>query len=292
MRIDTISRRHFFSTNILNIQPSLRNSNYLCPVINCSYKHINYILNFIHFKVKMKALKSFLIAVAGLAFTANAAQAQLIKDTKGWNRIHVAFVTTGYKAENNGTTIKGDDNMVGAAVGFAKGISLSQKLPIFLEPGIDVIWQHQNLEDQEDKYSSFDEKVNQLSFAIPVVAAYKFSFNDWFSIDPFFGVNFKIHAIGVDKETYTVAGKETTVKNKYFKGEVETEYNGNTNTESYGDDDTKAKRFQFGLNLGVGFNISCLYVGYKFQPDLSPLYKYDDYKTKTHSNVITVGLNF
>ncbi len=241
----------------------------------------------------MKVLKSFLIAIAGMALTANAAQAQLRKDTKGWSRIHAAFVTTSFTVEANDVSADGEDNMVGASIGFAKGISLSQKLPIFLEPGIDIVWQHQNVEEEDGEYSDYEEKINQLSVAVPVVAAYKLSFNDWFSIVPFFGVNFKIHAVGVDKSTWTVGGVEATEKDKYFKGEIETEVNGNTSTESY---DSDFKRFQFGLNLGCGFNISNLYIGYKFQPDLSPLEKFSedeyDYKLKTHCNFITVGLNF
>lgn len=53
-----------------------------------------------------------------------------------------------------------------------------------------------------------------------------------------------------------------------------------------------AKIFQFGLNLGVGVNIDKFYVGYTFQPDLSPYQKEGGLKIKTINNYVTVGINF
>lgn len=212
----------------------------------------------------MNAKKFF--TVAALSALAIGASAQLTNDHGEWARFGLAFDAQKVKIHGNGTTVDGQKTK-GVAVEFMKGISLTNNMPIFLDLGGRLAWTiaSEDMTDGKQRY-------NFLNIAVPVNAAYKLSFANSpnVKIVPFFGPNFKFNLLA---RTTWDPDRGSKVK---------------TNLLS---DDNGGKVFQFGLNLGCGFFLHKFYVGYTFQPDLSPLMKMDGVKTKTISNLVSVAIN-
>lgn len=214
----------------------------------------------------MKAIK--LLVVAVLASFAAEATAQLKKDLSEWTRVEFSFVAEKFKGENGNSEYEICDPK-GASFGVMKGISLTNKVPLFLDLGGRLTWTHFKDDDKNGEW-----KYTFMNIAIPVNAAYKIAFSSApnVTILPYFGPNFKFNFLAVNKWE-SEDGKHES-KSHMLK-----------------DDEGDGKVFQFGLNLGVGVNLRSFYVGYNFQPDLSPFQKDGDNKTKTIQNYVTVGIN-
>ncbi|MBE6340074.1 MAG: hypothetical protein E7069_04980 [Bacteroidales bacterium] len=180
----------------------------------------------------------------------------------------------------------------GFGLGFIKGIELSKTKPLFLELGANANFLFKKADYSEGEDYKLTTKYSFLNLAIPVNLAYRIKVSDAFSIQPFAGLNLKFNLLGkckneFEEDSYSFESEADFFSDKYSEGEF-------SDGDSYFGGD-KAKRFQLGLNVGCGFNISKLYIGYTFQPDLTNYaeIKADEtYKVKTRSNVITIGLNF
>ena len=182
----------------------------------------------------------------------------------------------------------------GFGLGFIKGIELSKTKPLFLELGANANFLFKKADISEDEDYKLTAKYSFLNLAIPVNLAYRFKVSDAFSIQPFAGLNMKFNLLGKCKNEIKVDSYSFEEDLDFFSDKYEAEDGEDSEGDSffYGD---KAKRFQLGLNVGCGFNISKLYIGYTFQPDLTNYAEIKDgetYKVKTRSNVITIGLNF
>ena len=198
-------------------------------------------------------MKNLIIAIAIMLFAFNA--------SAQYNRFEASFVAANMKFDDYGESIT--QNPKGAELGFIHGFGLSKNIPLFLEVGGRLQFLHLNLDDWEEDLDITD---NFLNLSVPVVATYKFNVTDNISIAPQFGFNLKFNLVAKEKE----------------------EYKGESESYSWFDGDDAAKRFQFGLNAGVGFSFSKFYLGYRFQPDLSEFIK----DVKTNANVISVGITF
>ena len=231
-------------------------------------------------------MKKIIIAIVVMLFAYNA--------SAQYNRFEAAFVAANLKYDDG--EFSETQNPKGAELGFIHGFGLSKSMPLFLEVGGRLQFLHLNEDEGGDYYDdddydyrryyddddyyygkfvnkSDDEdediSLNVLNLSVLVVATYKFDITDKFSIAPQFGFNLKFNLVAKWKE----------------------EFDGESESYSWFDEDEfdeTAKRFQFGLNAGVGFSFSKFYLGYRFQPDLSEFVK--DYKT--NANVITLGINF
>ena len=224
----------------------------------------------------MKVIKA-LAAIAAVAALSSNANAELTQDTEGYQRFQLSFNAQKTKEFYDGhhdETIK----TKGASVGFIKGINITSNLPLFLELGGNVAWLH-NKEKESVSVVEYEYKNTFMHVSIPVQAAYKLTFSSSsFSVVPFVGPNLKFNFFAKSTTKTTAAGKEKKEKYKWLKDK----------NDGGGD----AKIFQLGLNMGVGVNINKLYIGYTFQPDFMPFVKDGDYKVKTGSNIVTLGLNF
>lgn len=209
--------------------------------------------------------KKFL-TVAALSALAISASAQLTNDNSEWARFGLAFDAQKIKVDAGGTTADGQKTK-GVAVEFMKGISLTNNMPLFLDLGARLAWT-----TAKEDMTGGSYKYNFLNVAVPVNAAYKLSFANSpnVKIVPFFGPNFKFNVLA---RTTWDPDRGSKVKTNIL------------------DDDNGGKVFQFGLNLGCGFYLHKFYVGYTFQPDLSPLSKMDGVKTKTISNLVSLAIN-
>ena len=187
-----------------------------------------------------------------------------MNDSEGYQRIEASFAAqkTDWGKDNSYTKTKGFE------LGYIKGINLTSRIPLFLELGGQLTWTH-----AKDEVYSVDVKHTFMNISIPVNVAYKFAFasSENITIVPFVGPNFKFNVIG---------------KKKW--GDEKTSY---LSKDDMGGKDNRANIFQAGMNLGIGVNIAHnLYVGYRFQPDFKKYF--DEGDVKTHTNYLTIGVNF
>lgn len=222
-----------------------------------------------HLTIRM-ALTGALTAVCLLFYSAPA-NAGLTHNCNPYQNIHLDFIGCKQKQKSNGWEGPGVHTH-GLLLGYIRGISLTQKQPIFLELGANIVWTH-----SKDKWGSDDGSYKRtntfMNVAIPVNASYKFAFsgND-ITLIPAFGPNIKFNFYGRSKTTYPNGESD---KFKWLKKEG-----------------ANARIFQFGLNLGLAFNFKLLHVEYTFQPDLTSYVKDGDYKCKTINNQVGIGINF
>lgn len=248
--------------------------------------------------------------LSSLSSTPAAAEG-LEKNTDNYQRVHLFLNLLGGKGEDKGD---GEDHTwtdeeversggkgTGVGLGYLYGLHMSQNIPIFLEFGANLAFTFHKVDDSEDEderddYPDLENKYTYMNLAIPVNAAYKFSFaSGKVLLKPFFGINLRFNLLAKNKYEYVVDGKYNRETQKY-EYEVKEE---DINLFDDGEEGEKSsyKRFQFGLNAGVGATfLKHLYVGWQIQPDLSPAYKDEegDYKSKmkTHYNMISVGFEF
>ena len=171
-----------------------------------------------------------------------------------------------------------DDNFNGVSCGVIWGTRLSKSIPLFIEYGANVSWTTRKYENDlldDDGYYYFDEDLDLtytfINASVPINIAYKFALpnNPDVFISPFVGINCKYNIIGM------------------IKAEDE-------KIDFFNDDDMEifysdaAKRFQVGMNFGLGLSYKQLYIGYRFQPDYMDFIE----DTKTKTNYVTLGINF
>lgn len=250
----------------------------------------------------MKNFKSILtlgmlfVSTAGFAQFANnggshssGGGSALIKDTKSYSGIYI-----GYNPTTISYDVKGVDNTTlnGFTFGYTKGISLSKKLPIFLELGarFNFGFKSENLsdEDDDDYYSTrlsydyddyYDEdeeetcKTTTASLVVPINVAYKLTFAGGdFSVSPFLGITLKGNILGKEKYEY---GDEKETIDFFDKKDMEgKEYTWN--------------RFQAGWQIGANLDYKALSLGFHYGSDFNEIAK----KTNTKNWAINIGYKF
>ncbi|MCM1503645.1 MAG: porin family protein [Muribaculum sp.] len=218
----------------------------------------------------MKNLKvlfaSALLAVSAPAFAqfANSGSSSSA-DTDGYNRVGISY-------ENVNIDPKGGDGigLNGFGISYIHGFSVSSTLPIFVETGLKYSAGFHS--DSEGDYYDDDLEIKHtfMSLSVPVNVAYKFAVGEGMSIQPYLGLNLKLHLVG---------------KEKY-------EYDGESESISVFDDDDMDgdawKRFQLGWHIGAGFNYNKFYVGLSYGTDFIKIAK----KVNTGTFSVGVGYNF
>lgn len=208
-------------------------------------------------------MKKFLLLLLGITFLTQTSEAQLVrsrtfaeKEKTGFNRISVGYDAM-FLDHDFGT-------LNGVNLQYIHGFRIA-KVPLFIEVGIDVSYNakdytdeylHSNYDWSTDQYydyylETYKEKLNSLSVRIPVNVSYKFNIGDKFSVQPYTGFNFKINPLFDRYYAY-----------KYIEWDED--------GYSYYQEDAENKMFQWGWQVGLGFNISKLYVGFQYGLDFLP----------------------
>ncbi|WP_221658101.1 outer membrane beta-barrel protein [Bacteroides salyersiae] len=215
-------------------------------------------------------------------------------NTVGWNKIYVSYNPMKMVIDKSGAD---DLNFTGFSAGYAKGISISQQLPFFIEVGINLLYAT-NTYDNDGDLTIVGEKVELkttlMSANIPVNVIYKFTLaNKKISFLPFAGINFRGNIIGKSKYELTEfeEGKNNTEKDFWKKYEDSSDKKQETNNfdkKETGSKNDTWKRFQAGWQIGLGINFNQLYIGVSYEKDFNELYK----KAKLSSTSITIGCSF
>ena len=218
-----------------------------------------------------------------------------VVNTTEWQRVYIS-----YNPMNMIVDLSDADDMSfnGFSIGYAKGFSVSNDIPLFIEAGAQVTYGTNTLDSEDDEslevYNyELEQKTTILNLNIPVNLAYKFTVDSKkLSIIPYVGVNFKGNIIGKSKLNLVDELDSDYMSEKEFWENAEDygikQEKNNFDKKDTGSKDSQWKRFQMGWQIGVGINYNKLYVGVSYGKDITELCK----KTKLSTTSITLGYNF
>ena len=183
-----------------------------------------------------------------------------------YNRLSVGYNATFMSAGGLSTTCNG------FTAKYVHGFGLSKTIPLYLEAGLKLnmdFWS--NTETNSGWGVTETDKFNMLYVGIPVNVAYRLSFNNNISLQPYTGINFRVN----------IYGQHTTEFS--YKGEKESK----SESESlvFGDDGWK--RFQMGWQIGLGLNLKKFYLGFEYGLDFMKIAP----ETKTSHVEVSLGVN-
>lgn len=222
----------------------------------------------------MKTLKT-LLSVAFLAVATSMSASNIVENASvapagiGGDSYSRVFVS--YNASKMSYDFDGAESVSfpGFSVGYMYGLSVTEKLPLFVEVGGALQYRaHSDSESYDGE--KYEAKMNIFSLNIPVNLVYKFNINEDISIDPFFGIDLRLNLSGKYKETYSYDGEKETESYSIFKGE-----------DAY-------KRFQAGWHIGVGATWKNLNLSVSYGTDFNEIAE----KTKLKTTMISLGYNF
>ncbi len=209
-------------------------------------------------------MKKILAIAAAFVLSASAAMAQ------DYLRLQASFVAN--KLTNTDPT---DIKPKGINFGGVAGFLVSDNLPIYVEPGVNIAWAH-SAKDIDSNLGGGEIKFTYMSAAIPVNCVYKYDINDKVAVSGFLGLNNKFNFMA-KQHTKTAAGKDDISW---------------LSKKDMGSRDDRANFYQLGSQVGAGFHVQRFYVGYQFQWDWMKFQEFevggDAHKWVT--NYITVGL--
>lgn len=192
---------------------------------------------------KLRYILTAVVLLLGLC-----AQAQLVKDTKGYNTIELDYKYTFYggKIKTAGMLfdMDTDDSSDGFSLSYLRGISVSSSLPMFIEVGGAMNFSEGKFEEKKGMQSE-KMKVTNLSFDVPVNFTYKFKWENGWHVAPFLGVFARVHAYAHGK----VAGIDTDLFES-MDGDI--------------------NRIQFGGQIGVnaGYKRLNMRIAYQIESDI------------------------
>lgn len=181
----------------------------------------------------------------------------------------------------------------GVTVGYLHASNLVKNVPLFLEYGANFMYSFGKDSFSEEDYDydlTCTTKMSMYSLNVPVNLALRLSFNnDKIALTPYLGLNFRVNVAGnrkliaeLDSDYY---GNDTeTVTQKLFDS--------SDSDDALGDN--AFKRFQVGLNLGVGLTFNSFYIGVGYVTDFSKIANYDDddYVGKLGVTTLSLGIAF
>ncbi len=233
-------------------------------------------------------------------------QAKVKPEIANYNRFSLGLSTNKFKTSDDNLFKfkidgKREESMTlkGLDINYMRGISLTQKFPLYLEVGGRLTYEtlKSTNKDGGNNWSEKEtERFNLLSLSVPVNVTYKYTFSNGFYLAPFVGIHFRLNLMANDKweyeETYYGETEKEDGKMSFFKADEEDE-------DAYFDEDMDVcKRFQFGGQVGLNFGYKALNIGLGYYFD-TPFYKYDsdtnssnDFKIKSGGVALTVGVNF
>lgn len=194
--------------------------------------------------------------------------------TDGWNRLYVSYNPSKLKTDIRGAD---DLDMKGFTLGYLRGFSVTQKLPLYIEAGVAFQYRAYS-EDYNDYGYDVTEKMNAMSLNIPVHLLYRFNVTDDFSIEPFFGFDFRFNLSGKYKIESGYGGVQTDSEYNLFDKD---EMNDALGIDAF-------KRFQAGWHIGVNLSYKPVYFGVHYGKDFNEI---NDH-VKVATTYITLGYNF
>lgn len=234
----------------------------------------------------MKVIKFFAVAAAlAIAGTASAqfsnggGKSTMAGDYTGYNRFGISYDNTSYGFNKQAG---GDDNNFstnGFGLNYIHGFSLTQKLPLYLETGINANFNFSSTELDDDGDETL--KFQNINFQVPVNLTYRFAATEDFTIAPYLGLNLKLNIVGRERIEYDDDDDDDDAKwySVYSKKDM-------------GGKDETWNRFQMGWHVGVGFQYKPIYLGVQYGTDFIAAYSHKKAKINNGNLKLTVAYCF
>lgn len=227
-------------------------------------------------------MKKIFVLLAAMAMTLGA-NAQIVeskskvvkyeaaKPKSGYNRIMFNYspVFTGIKV--NEVKLEGEGagkTLQGGSLSYTRGISVSKKLPMFVEVGLGVQFNSGDIIDgYTTDYDRLKLGLTLIRANIPVAFTYRFALGQskQIKISPFTGLNFGINILTSDD------------KHSYYN---------TLNNYNYSEDNYN--RFQMGWLIGANFTFKRFNLQIAYTLDFMPLYKQNaDTKSQYYSTYVS-----
>lgn len=206
-----------------------------------------------------------------------------------YNRFYVGYNPVKIKWEDS--EVEWEDQLPfknGVTVGYLHASNLVRNVPLYLEYGANFMYSFGKDEySEDDYYGEYTQiiKANMYSINVPVNLALRLSFNnDKVAVTPYLGLNFRLNVAGNLKYEVEYDGDSESWTNKLFDSSNDDEAMG----------EYAFKRFQVGLNLGVGLTFNSFYIGVGYVTDFSKIANYDDddYVGKLGVTTLSLGIAF
>lgn len=195
----------------------------------------------------MLAIAMMAIATTASAqFVSGGIRSSMVADTDNYSRLELGY---------SPVTVLEKFDLTGLSLGWTKGISLTQDLPLFLEVGANVMYSF------GEKY---DIETSLLSLNVPVTVAWKFSPTESISLIPHAGLNLRGHILGT----------------RSYDGE---------DLDLFDSDEGDGKRFNVGGTVGLAANFNKFMVGLGYTFDFNETWEEAD---KINYLTISIGLKF
>lgn len=211
--------------------------------------------------------KVFTIVVCAMLTIAASAQSSFFSSEKSDKPI-----SFGVRVGGNISTITGDVEGAKSRFGFNAGVSMDVPFlkSLYLETGLYLTQKGCKFEFEEEigdeeigNYVEVEKwKANPLYIEIPVLASYRYDFND--------DIQLRVNA--GPYIAYGISGKDGD--DKFFSG------------------DYAHKRFDMGLQVGTGISVSKFYVGCAYEFGLTKVNKEGDGSVKNGNFMFNAGYNF
>lgn len=235
---------------------------------------------------KIKVLCAALLATMALGASAQSTSGTE-KDCTPYSRVYVSFNPNTIKYDFDGDDDE-SEKLTGFSVGYLYGISLTQKLPLFLEVGgrfnysfkKESIAEYEGYDDDDFNTDFGDFKLKYASIAAPINLAYKFTTaGGKLDITPFVGVTAKFNLLAQSSANLTDEG-ENYVDEEYYKANF-------FDKDDVGKDG-QWSRFQMGWQIGAGVTYNKFYLGLHYGGDFGEIAE----DTKTSNWGLSLGYSF
>lgn len=178
-----------------------------------------------------------------------------VKKSNSYNRWAIGY---------NSVSIGDADAMSGVSLSWAKGFSVSQTTPLYVETGLTALYASKSETVEYDDGHYYEEMKVDNKFAaltVPVNLVYKYEITDGLKLTPYAGLYFRGNIYGSTDDDYE--------EFDWFS-------------------DGDGKRFNFGYQIGVGMEYKKLYVGLGYAGDLNEIS--DGSKVSTFN--VSVGITY
>lgn len=224
-------------------------------------------------------MKKLFIAAAFIAATVS-------MNAQDYNRVALSYDYTGlgFNKEMDlfGTEKAETVGQNGFGLNYAHGFGVATNM--FVEVGANVDFLFGSRTEKaygiEAKF-----KTQNINLQVPVNYVYRFNIADGVSIDPYVGINFKLHLTEKQKTEYS--GQDDS-DNKWANV---------FDDKDMGKDNTW-NRFQMGWQVGVGVNYERYYLGVQVGTDFIPAYSHEfkdedgNWKEKVNTTNVKVSLGY
>lgn len=240
-----------------------------------------------------------LILACVAACTALAGSAQIIRSTtsersfaptaepvkEGFSNYKVLALSYDHTSFSYNKQAGGSDSNFGTngiALNFIKGYSVSRKLPLYVEWGINASFGVSSDSETEHGYT-VTAKNRFLAFNVPVNVAYRYGITNNFFVKPYIGLNFRVTALG-----------ESCVEAEHNGEAITSNGYGEWNSVFDSEDgyDSHWNRFQMGWQIGASLEYGALYFGLQYGTDFIGAYSYESAKVNTGTFKLLLGLSF